>query len=89
MKTSNPEVYEGLERDLLKGCIMPNLTLAFVVDRTQLNGISRQGYVNREIGNAFVLDGIQRLNTLARAAGQDKGLDLSRPIFEHYHLSLD
>lgn len=79
-KLQTPRFYQRLERDLLNGCIMPNLTLAFVVDRTTLNGVSLTDFVNNEIDNAFVLDGIQRLNTLERTA-KDISLDLSRPLF--------
>src|SRR6185503_17925476 len=79
-KLQTPRFYQRLERDLLKGCIMPNLTLAFVVDRTTLNNVRLTEFVNREIDNAFVLDGIQRLNTLKRAAEDDE-LDLTRPLY--------
>jgi len=74
--------YTRLERDLVKGCIMPPLTLAFVESPSRL---SRKGdiekYINQHIDEAFVLDGIQRLNTLHRTFITNPNLDIKRPIF--------
>jgi len=79
-RLQSPRFYDRLKRDLLKGCIMPNLTLAFVVGRDQLQGIDLASFVKQRIDEAFVLDGIQRLNTLKRAA-EEGNLDLTRPLF--------
>ena len=59
--------YERLEQDLLKGCIMPNLTLAIYVDGDLPNEDDiNELFLTDHICDAFVLDGIQRLNTLNR-----------------------
>lgn len=61
--------YERLERDIIRGCLMPTITIAFVEvgisfkKRDDLNE-----YVKRNIDNGYILDGIQRLNTLVRAS---------------------
>lgn len=76
--------YNRLENDLVNGCIMPFLTIAikkdvdnsekpFYSDDTQANFLNL-------LQNAFVLDGIQRLNTLKRASLMPN-FDTTRPIF--------
>lgn len=60
--------YSRLEKDLIKGCIMPPITLAFV-DNNALEikeGKALAAYLNENIKEGFILDGIQRLNTLQR-----------------------
>lgn len=65
--------YQRLENDILGGCIMPNITLAIKVDEIEKeNDIFDEEYVKDNIKNAFVLDGIQRLNTMQRVA-KEKG----------------
>lgn len=80
----NPRFYERLERDLLKGCLMPPITLAFVANtKKSLKSPSDFAqFVSSNIKKAFVLDGIQRLSTLARANAKNPNtLDLTKPIF--------
>lgn len=61
--------YERLERDILKGCLMPPLTLAFVETEEKIETIDQlTEYVNKKIEHGYILDGIQRLNTLERAS---------------------
>ncbi len=61
---------------------MPPLTIAIVSDeelaKEQLKDY--QKFVNDNIEKAFILDGIQRLNTLKRVCDREE-LDLSKPIF--------
>lgn len=68
-KLQDVKFYDRLKRDILAGCIMPPITIAFVVDdeppNFDANALSK--YMEENIGNAFILDGIQRLNTLHRA----------------------
>lgn len=61
--------YQRLEHDILSGCIMPNVTLAIrnTDDLPDKQDIT-DAYVNSKLGNAFILDGIQRLNTMNRIA---------------------
>jgi len=60
--------YERLERDILNGCLMPPLTIAFVVDDiNQYNSASKiEKHVNENLSKGYILDGIQRLNALKR-----------------------
>lgn len=59
--------YKRLEEDIVKGCIMPNITLAINIqgEMPEIQEISDE-YIRQNIENAFVLDGIQRLNTMQR-----------------------
>lgn len=69
-KLLDTKFYSRLERDIVAGCMMPPLTIAFVSD--QVNKISDFGnFVNVNITKAYILDGIQRLNTLKRASLQE------------------
>lgn len=81
-KIQSEKFYKRLETDLAKGCIMPPLTLAFI-DNSDFSNFSKkdfQKYVNDNIKKCFVLDGIQRLNTLKRVYDK-KQLNLDNPIF--------
>jgi len=79
----NPKFYSRLENDILKGCIMPPITLAFVGLETKSNNLeSIQKLINVNIEDAFILDGLQRLRTLQRAfVRKDEKIDLNRPVF--------
>ncbi len=80
----NPKFYERLERDLLGGCLMPPITLAFVSKNYSAikSPDAFRSFVNGHIEDAFVLDGIQRLSALQRAHQQNKaGLNLKQPLF--------
>ena len=82
-KLLDVKFYERLERDILKGCIMPPITLAFVrKDSSELNDLeSITEYINSEINNGYILDGIQRLNTLVRARNSsEQEFDYSKKI---------
>lgn len=73
--------YKRLERDILDGCIMPPLTIAInrKIARSKVEAITPIS-IKRNLPNAFVLDGIQRLNTLSRISNDD-GFDGSRPLY--------
>ncbi|WP_216824387.1 hypothetical protein [Emticicia sp. TH156] len=65
--------YDRLERDILKGCLMPPITIAFVDEIINLNNAEEFTiYINDNISKGFVLDGIQRLNTLLRASKKEE-----------------
>jgi len=76
--------YNRLENDIVSGCIMPFLTIAIKKDTSngQLPFYNYETEANflRLLENAFVLDGIQRLNTLKRVASMPN-FDSTRPIF--------
>jgi hypothetical protein len=76
--------YSRLEKDLVRGCIMPPLTLAFIDDdAVSLEDKSHIGkYLDKNIKEGFILDGIQRLNTLQRTfkkSGEE--LNLNQSLF--------
>ncbi len=72
--------YKRLEEDIQAGCIMPNITVAIKINEDTLNNEDiTEEYINDNLKNAFILDGIQRLNTLNRI---DKSkLDKSRRLY--------
>lgn len=72
--------YSRLEADIIRGCVMPPLTIALIKDLGA--GISKEDafeFLSENIASGFVLDGIQRLTTLRRAA-EKEGFDRDRPI---------
>lgn len=81
-KLQDKKFYEKLERDLVSGCVMPPITLAFVEKsinlETQINEI--ESYFNEQYENSFVLDGIQRLNTLLRVSNNEK-FDFNKKLY--------
>lgn len=83
----NPTFYKRLREDLLNGCIIPPITLAFVEDQNQVpNDIEdAEKFINGKIDNAFILDGIQRINAIFQTYQQpdlvNKTLDLNHPLF--------
>lgn len=76
--------YSRLENDIVNGCIMPFLTIAIKKDtsNSELPFYSKRNEAHffQLLENAFVLDGIQRLNTLKRVASKPN-FDSARPIF--------
>lgn len=72
--------YKRLEEDIQSGCIMPNITVAIkteghILDREHITDT----YINDNLKNAFILDGIQRLNTLNRI--EQSKLNLNRTLY--------
>jgi len=70
-KKLDEKFYKKLERDIVKGCIMPPITLALVVDdisviKEKTTDELKQIFEKNK-GNLYILDGIQRLTTLKRA----------------------
>ncbi len=74
-KFQNETFYKRLETDFQKGCITPPITLAFI-KKVDLQNIPTIGDIKNEIegeiSSGFILDGIQRLNTLKRIIANDK-----------------
>ncbi|GAB5518931.1 MAG: hypothetical protein RhofKO_11820 [Rhodothermales bacterium] len=82
-KLVDTRFYQRLERDIIKGCIMPPITIAFVNKQLgELREIdSITAYINSNIESGYILDGLQRMNTLVRAnSKEDSALDLDRPL---------
>jgi hypothetical protein len=67
-KLQDKKFYSKLERDIADGCVMPPITVAFVTSEPLKTAQDIEEYVNKNIEHSFVLDGIQRLNTLHRAS---------------------
>jgi hypothetical protein len=81
-KTQNKKFYSRLRADIVAGCIMPPITLAFVSPKfSGVTDVSRlQKFINESIADGYILDGMQRLNTL-NDASLDPKFDASRPIY--------
>ncbi|MDD2271117.1 MAG: hypothetical protein PHP95_04200 [Desulfuromonadaceae bacterium] len=65
-KLQNQSFYDRLRKDILKGCLMPPITLALVDvgNPTTIDLKEASRYSNDNISKGYVLDGMQRLNTL-------------------------
>ncbi len=80
-KTQDKKFYKRLERDLIEGCVMPPLTIAFVnPELINLDKGAIERYVNENIESGYVLDGIQRLNTLYQLINNPE-LNKEAPIY--------
>ena len=70
-KIQDKKFYEKLERDILNGCLMPPISIAYITKENEITDNSTldeiQEFIIRNMNNVFVLDGIQRLNTLNSA----------------------
>lgn len=81
-KLQNKTFYERLKRDIVRGCVMPPLTLS-IVDENDFDFIEKQAaaaYIEEKLSNGYVLDGMQRLNTL-KSASDDERFDPDRPLY--------
>lgn len=61
----NPSFYSRLRNDLKIGCIIPPITIAFVIQDD--HEVIDEAYINENISEGFILDGIQRLSAIHRA----------------------
>lgn len=80
----SPKFYDRLAKDIVSGCIMPSLTLAIVDDTfgDKLTKKSAKDFITQRIDDFFVLDGMQRLNTMDRAYKRNSSeFPLDRPVF--------
>jgi hypothetical protein len=81
-KLQRPKFYERLKGDIVAGCIMPPITLAFI--HKYIEDVDSAGkmfeFINNNVSEGYILDGMQRLNTLNAAQG-DENFDSSRPIY--------
>jgi len=83
--TLNTKFYSRLEDDIVRGCVMPPITIAMInsFPPKNRNKAAIEEHIRKNIGDSFVLDGIQRLNTLRRASAQ-KDFDPTRPIHVNF-----
>ncbi|WP_312482280.1 hypothetical protein [Sphingobacterium multivorum] len=77
-KLQDTKFYSRLERDIIAGCMIPPITIAFVSEELNISNDLNK-YINENIDNAYILDGIQRMNTLKRASSQE-GFDYDRKL---------
>lgn len=77
----NTKFYSRLEDDIIRGCVMPPLTIALIYsfEEHEQDREAIFSFIAANIKEAFVLDGIQRLTTLKRAS-MHKDFDAARPI---------
>ena len=81
--------YKRLENDILKGCMMPPITLAFICPQEKIDSLadgslnSIKKLIEEEFPNGYVLDGLQRLNTLNRASNNP-----NFPLDQHILLNI-
>lgn len=75
-KLQDRKFYERLRRDIINGCLMPPITLAFVLEEndTPETNAEIQDYINKNIESGFILDGMQRLNALKTAQAENPDL---------------
>lgn len=81
-KVQRKKFYERLRTDIVAGCIMPPLTLAFV-DKEMASNLDLKAvtaWLLHNIDSGYILDGMQRLNTLKDAATVE-GFDPKNPLF--------
>lgn len=78
--TLRSNFYKRLGTDITNGCIMPPLTIAYNDSLSQIDSVDEQ-YFYDNISKAFVLDGIQRLNTLKNASETNSSFLRTRPIY--------
>jgi hypothetical protein len=75
-KVQDSKFYDRLKRDILNECVMPPITIAFIesedINFNDIDNAKFQEYTNNNIAQGFILDGIQRLNTLKRASDEDQ-----------------
>jgi len=84
----NTKFYSRLEDDIIRGCVMPPITIALIDPSSSQGRVQKEieEYISQNIGSAFVLDGIQRLNTLRRASIKN-GFDANRSIHVNFIIS--
>lgn len=85
--TLKTKFYNRLEDDIVRGCVMPPITISLVESFDHhLSMDQAAAFIDTNIADAFVLDGIQRLNTLSRASQRD-GFDPERPLHVNFVLA--
>ncbi|MCX5590898.1 hypothetical protein [Alcaligenes endophyticus] len=78
-KLQDKKFYKRLQTDIVGGCIMPPITIAFIdKEENNLSEVSDfENFINRNLEFGYILDGMQRLNTL-KSASEDEDFDYNR-----------
>lgn len=64
-KLQESAIYKRLKKDIVSGCVMPPITVAFIDENRSFKSENEaKDYIVNNISKAFILDGIQRLNIL-------------------------
>lgn len=81
-KIQEQKFYTRLKRDILRGCLMPSITIAFVDEdaSTLTSRDAIEKFINENVKNGYVLDGLQRLTTL-KAAEEEEGFNLKQTLY--------
>lgn len=85
-KIQDPKFYDRLKRDIINGCVMPPITIAFIDSEGTINEDATpeelSTFLTEGIAKGFILDGIQRLNTLHRASAESPDtLNLDKKLY--------
>jgi len=69
-KAQSKKFYDRLRNDIVSGCVMPPITLAFVNGAlsTETNPQTLSNFINNNIVDGYILDGMQRMITLKDAS---------------------
>lgn len=72
-KAQSKKFYDRLRNDIVSGCVMPPITLAFVNPdlSSENNPHTLSDFINNNIVDGYILDGMQRMITLKDASGMD------------------
>ena len=81
-KIQDKNFYKRLQSDIIEGCIMPPLTIAIVDEsKKDLSKVADvEKFVNDNLSNGYILDGMQRLNTL-KSASNIEGFNENRVAY--------
>lgn len=81
-KLQDKKFYKRLQRDLIEGCIMPPITIAFLdKSKKDLSDAKEfEEFVKDNIDQGYILDGMQRLNTL-KSASEEEDFNLERVAY--------
>lgn len=81
-KLQDKKFYKRLQKDIVEGCIMPPITIAFVDKKEKdLSKVANfESFVNANLDKGYILDGMQRLNTL-KSASESNDFDENRVVY--------
>jgi hypothetical protein len=84
-KNLDEKFYQKLQRDIVDGCIMPPITVALIIENIEeLKDQSKeqlQALFEKNKESLYILDGIQRLNTLNKAFSENPEIEKLKIYF--------